>query len=170
MYWFSLVFGPSSAGRPCKAQGPMAYCICHVATGTSFTHLFSDGYCDAGYYTGNPTPEATLESCKALCASEAQCMYLALVAGKICSRYNSGAGNCDKTGNGHETYKKNLGASHLHVCVHATPPPPPPPPPPWTRCRPIMAPCPGEGGGGRREGQSWRLQAHPSRYRVDMPW
>eukprot|EP00854_Cymbomonas_tetramitiformis_P033465 gene33465-42968_t len=66
------------------------------------------GYCDAGYYAGGNSADATLEACKARCTEEAQCLFFALKEACTCSRYNSGAGDCSSVvgANDHELYRK----------------------------------------------------------------
>eukprot|EP00854_Cymbomonas_tetramitiformis_P032309 gene32309-40929_t len=36
------------------------------------------GHCEAGYYAGWNSADATLEACKARCTEEAQCLFFAL--------------------------------------------------------------------------------------------
>ncbi|KAK3274591.1 hypothetical protein CYMTET_17236 [Cymbomonas tetramitiformis] len=69
------------------------------------------GYCEAGYYAGWNSADATLEACKARCTEEAQCLFFALKEAHTCSRYNSGAGDCSSgqgndVYNDHELYRK----------------------------------------------------------------
>jgi len=49
------------------------------------------GRCTDGYYAGNTTPSATLDSCAALCLSEPKCRYFALVPGSTCARFDGRA-------------------------------------------------------------------------------
>lgn len=90
-------------GRDCQMYFPKAKKITN-----SFTHVGS-GYCNSGYYDGwNAADAVNLETCKAKCLKEPKCMFISLLPGKTCSRYDSRAGHCPRAHghSDHQTYAR----------------------------------------------------------------
>ncbi|KAK3259426.1 hypothetical protein CYMTET_31577 [Cymbomonas tetramitiformis] len=88
----------------------------------SYEHM-GTGHCEAGYYAGWNSADATLEACKARCTEEAQCLFFSLNEAQTCSRYNSGAGDCSSVvgANDYELYRKLTAAPTTSAPTTASP-------------------------------------------------
>ncbi|KAK3264929.1 hypothetical protein CYMTET_26359 [Cymbomonas tetramitiformis] len=100
----------------------VASLVIGITDAGSYEHM-GTGHCEAGYYAGWNSADATLEACKARCTEEAQCLFFALKEAHTCSRYNSGAGDCSSVvgANDYELYRKLTAAPTTSAPTTASP-------------------------------------------------